>query len=80
MLSFGVGRQQYQWEMKVYQRRQPKKIKKLKKKELEVKGRRDSVGQWVGFLRWRESEILLLVFGLEYLNVSGPAFCFIWNT
>ena len=38
------------------------------------------MGQWVGFLRWRESEILLLVFGLEYLNVSGPTFCFIWST
>ena len=24
--SFGVGRQQYQWEVKVYQRRQPKNI------------------------------------------------------
>ena len=52
MLSFGVGRQQYQWEVKVYQRRQPKKkniyiyiyinIKRIRSKG--KKGFRGSVG------------------------------------
>ena len=32
------------------------------------------MGQQVGFLRRRESEILLLVFGFEYLNKVGQLF------
>ena len=34
------------------------------------------MGQWVGFMRWRESEILLLVFGLKYLKCKWASFLF----
>ena len=42
-----------------------------------VKGIRDSsVG---GFLRWRKRNFVVMYLDFEYLNVSGPAFCFIWS-
>ena len=42
-----------------------------------VKGIRDSsVG---GFLRWRKWNFVVMYLDFEYLNVSGPDFCFIWS-